>query len=145
MSHSQFFFHVLPLAQVNLVPSRPHLAKWRTLHPTRWQDAWPPHFLLCFSYMWTIQKAIQRIALSIPKLPKQNMQDKVLTLDFILKRRLTPGQLEYIRLQKTLRSWWFKVSFSTSFFFFPLRAKAWIILQTGFFIFRTVLSSSKLN
>lgn len=35
-----------------------------------------------------IYRSIQRIAMSISKLLETNMQNKILTLDFILKRRL---------------------------------------------------------
>lgn len=40
-----------------------------------------------------IHEPIRRTTLNIPKLPGINTQNKTLTLDFVFKRRLTPGQL----------------------------------------------------
>lgn len=84
MSRSRPFCHVTPLAQVSLVPWRLSVAKGGTSHLTGWQYSWP-QIPSSASHIWRhTHKSIQRIALSIPKLPETNMQNETLTLDSVL-------------------------------------------------------------
>lgn len=79
---------------------------------TRWQDPWPQIPFSGSHICGHIYKPLQGAVLGIPKLPKINMQNKILSLDFIFKRRLASGQSNVQDFKRDREAERLKVSFS---------------------------------